>query len=74
MTTKRRFFYHYNKPYSQKMGETYWSVHFKDVCYFVKGIDCRVPTQSKNQKIQPRAIMIGFANKVELQNSIAIIS
>ncbi len=64
MTTKRRFFYHYNKPLSQKLGEVIWSVHFKDTCYFTRKIECWVPCESKSNRTQPYATMIGFADQV----------
>ncbi len=64
MTTKRRFFYHYNKPLTQQLGIVIWSVHFKNTCYFVKGFTCNVPSESKANKCQPYATMIGFANEV----------
>lgn len=70
MTTKRRFFYHYNKPLSQQLGEVIWSVHFKDTCYFVKKFVCKVPSESKINKRQPYATMIGFASDVVAMNKV----
>lgn len=67
MTTKRRFLYHYNKPLSQQLGEVIWSVHFKNTCYFTRKIKCTVESESKANKRQPYATMIGLAEGVYLE-------
>jgi len=74
MKTKRRFFFHYNKPLSKQKGYVIWSVHFKDTCYYVKEIKCKVPCESKVNKRQLYAVMIGFANNVAVIKNTAIIT
>ncbi len=64
MNRKYRFFLHYNKPLSKQKGEHYWSVHWRNKCYFVKNVVCHVPTNSKTNKRQPYVVMQGFATYV----------
>jgi len=68
-----RFFYHFNKPMTQKTGEVIWSVHFRQTCYMVKNIQCQVPTNTKTNRIQPRGVVQGFCKEVIIQNDTAII-
>lgn len=64
MKKKYRFFFHYNKPMSQRTGEKLWSVHYRGTCYIVKSIDCHVNCNSKVNKTQPYVVMQGFADTV----------
>jgi hypothetical protein len=64
---KYRFNYHYFKQKGMM------SVHFKKTCTVVSNIVCKVPCETKWNKIQPRLVMQGFAEKVTIKNNIAII-
>ena len=64
---KYRFFYHYNK----KEGKL--TVHYKKQCHFVDNLICKVPTDSKWNKIQPYLVIQGYATEVKVLNNIAYI-
>lgn len=63
---KFTFFFHYNKPLSQKWGRNILSVHWQGVCQFVEGLHCNVPIATRNRKTQPRCVMTGKATSIEL--------
>lgn len=65
---KWRFFYHY---YKQK-GKM--SIHFKNSCTVVDNIDCRVKCETKWKSTQPRLVMQGWANNVQIKDGVAIIT
>lgn len=67
---KRRFFFHYHKSTG---GAT---VHFRGQCIQCKDIEIIgiKHLESKHNKRQPRWVVRGFADKVEVKNGIAIIS
>lgn len=67
MNRTYRFFYHF---YKQK-GKM--SVHFKGTCTVVEDIICRVPCETKWKSTQPRLVMQGFAEKVDILNKKAYI-
>jgi hypothetical protein len=69
----KRFFFHYNKPASQAQGCTVWSIHYNGSCHLVLEIDCKVPTQSKSNARQPRAVIVGKCDKITIVNERAII-
>ena len=69
-----RFFYHYNKPLSQRIGKTMWSVHFRGTCFFAESIRCNVASESKTRKTQPRAVMQGYASFVMKNKNQILIS
>lgn len=60
------FFFHYNKPLSQKWGKNVLSVHWKGACHFVEGLKCNVPIATRNRKTQPRCVMSGKAKRINL--------
>lgn len=62
----KRFWFHYNKPYSKQHGVDKWSVHYDGICHIVDSIKCYVPTFSRARKKQPRVIMYG--NCVDFRN------
>ena len=66
---KRRFFYHYNKPVSNKEGRNVLTLHYKVKCHLVNRIICEVPTESHDQKAQPRCVIRGWANSVDIYDS-----
>ncbi len=63
----RRVWFHYNKPYSNKMGMAVWTVHWKQKCYQVLNIKCTIPTETHERNSQPHAIVRGMANLVDLK-------
>lgn len=72
MTTKPRvFFFHYNKPTSQRVGKAQISVHYKNTCHIVDNVICNVPTYGHISKRQPRFVMKGKAQKLVIENNIA---
>lgn len=64
---KYRFFYHFNKH------EVKMTVHWKNQCIVVDNVKCYVPCETKWNKRQPRLVMQGFAEYVEIRDNIAII-
>ncbi len=70
MAKKYRFFFHYHR---QKGGA---SVHFRGKCIQVddvRGVGIR-DFESKHRNRQPHWVVQGFAEKVEVEKGIAIIS
>ena len=59
-----RFWYHYNKPLSKRMGRPTMTVHFKDRCIYADNIICHVPTETHQRKRQPHMVVRGFAKTV----------
>ena len=68
------FFFHYNKPASKSAGRPQLSVHYRDQCLIVDGVVCSVPIASRNRKTQPRCVMAGRAESVQVNGGIAHIS
>lgn len=62
---KRRFFYHW---FRQK---NCWSVHFAGACHAVEHIHCYAVCETKRRKIQPKAVMQGWASSVRIKNGVA---
>jgi hypothetical protein len=67
----KTFYFHYNKPSSQRTGKTQVSVHFNNTCHIVDNVICEVPTTGKISKRQPRFVMKGKAKKLTIKNKIA---
>lgn len=67
----KKFWFHYNKPKTLKNKKVTMTVHYDKKCYFVHGIDCMVPTNSKIRKEQPVFVMEGKCNKFIINNDIA---
>ena len=59
-----RFWYHYNKPLSKRMGRPTMTVHFKDSCINGHKIICHPSTETHERKAQPRMVVRGFAKTV----------
>lgn len=70
----RVFWYHYNKPASLAAGRNRWSVHYLGRCYVVDDLDIRVPARSRARKRQPRAVMCGRCNQLQVTKGVAVIS
>lgn len=67
----RSFFFHYNKPASQRSGKQQISVHYKNTCFIVDNVICEVPSQGRLRNTQPRFVMAGKCNDVTIKNNIA---
>lgn len=70
---KKTFWFHYNKPYSRQYGVDKWTVHYDKKCLIVDSIKCYVPTFSRNRKKQPKVVMHGKANSLEILDGCVII-
>jgi len=64
----KRFFYHYNKVKHSMI------VHFSNQCIPVHDVKCMVPCESKWRTRQPRLVMQGFCNNVQVKDGVAIIA
>jgi hypothetical protein len=64
----KRFFFHFNRPASQKAGTPKMSVHWDNSCQIVDKVVCAAPTQSKINKHQPRVVMQGTTTTVNIVN------
>lgn len=69
----RSFWFHYNKPQSQKHKQVIWTVHFGGKCLLVNDIICQVPVSSRSRTRQPFAVMAGRCRDVFVQNKIATV-
>lgn len=69
----RSFFFHFNKPATQKAKKIQVSVHYDKTCYIVDNVVCKVPTQGKLRKRQPRFVMSGKCKEFKIENGVAII-
>ena len=69
----RRFSYHYNKPESNRQGRSVLTIHWHGKCHLVNSLVCNVPTETHENKQQPRCIVRGWANTVEFRGGTAII-
>lgn len=70
----QKFWFHYNKPESRKLGKNVLTIHFNNVCHFVTGLICNVPIATHNRKAQPRCVMTGSANNIIINDGVAVIS
>lgn len=70
----KSFFFHYNKPASQRIGSPKISVHYDHVCHIVDNIVCDVPTLGKINKRQPIFVMKGKCKSFKVKKGIAYIS
>ena len=72
-TMARVFFFHYNKPASQKAKKPVISVHWQGKCHLCDNVDIHVPTFGRIRKRQPYFIMVG-RGVVHIENGIAVIT
>lgn len=70
----KSFFFHFNKPATQRTGKPQVSVHYDKVCHIVDNVVCSVPTEGKINKRQPRFVMRGKCNKFIIKKGIGYIS
>ena len=59
---KKRFFFHFRKS----TGEL--TLHWNNQCIPVKNIVCQVPLETKWNTSQPKVVLRGFAQTVEIDN------
>jgi hypothetical protein len=69
-----RFFYHFNKPLTQRRKDIWWTIHYQNQCVPIKGFDCLVATHDRKRKKQPLAVVWGDASSIVIQNNRAIIT
>lgn len=70
----KTFYYHYNKPLSQKSGIPIISIHYSGKCIFVEGIKINVSTYSYNRKAQPRLVIKGRCREIKIEENVAFIN
>lgn len=64
---KYRFFYHYYRQYNCM------SVHYRGKCYRTKDVICKVETETKWNKRQPRLVERGWATSIDIQQDKIVI-
>ena len=69
----RSFFFHFNKPASQRRGRPTISVHWKGACHLVNNVVVGVPTQGRVRDRQPRFVMAGKAKSFVVRNGVGVI-
>jgi len=62
-----RFWFHYNKPMSRKIGMAVWTVHWRGKCYQALNIKCNTITETHEKSRQPHAVVRGMAHTLELR-------
>lgn len=60
------FFFHYNKPMSRKFGRNKLTVHRQGVCHLVDEIQCKVETNTKDNKKQPHCVITGKSKNFKI--------
>lgn len=75
-TRATKFFYHYNKPQSQRAGTPKLSFHYKGVCHIVDGVSISVPTKTEVRKTQPRIVVVGYAKieDVDISDGVVVVN
>lgn len=58
------FWFHYNKPETQRRGKVTLSLHYKGQCHLIDNIECFVTVAGRIRKDQPRFVMAGRAHMV----------
>jgi len=65
------FWFHYNKQMSKKHNKTILTLHYKKTCHYIENIIINVPTWGHFKKDQPRFVIKGNANNIEIIDGIA---
>jgi hypothetical protein len=73
-TTKKAFWFHYNKPESRRVGKPQITLHVSGMCIILDNVDCRVPVKGRIRKTQPHWVMAGKTKDIQIQNNIATIN
>lgn len=63
MSRKKRFFFHFRKS----TGDL--TLHWNRTCIPVKNIDCRVPVETKWNSQQPKVVLRGWAEEIQIDSS-----
>jgi hypothetical protein len=69
MDREYSFFFHYNKPASAQHGSPVFTVHYRDTCYLVEHVECKVPVYTRVRSTQPRAVVAGKAKSLVYKES-----
>lgn len=70
----RSFYFHYNKPATQRAGKIQVSIHIDKKCHIVDNVVCDVSTKGHLKKTQARFVMRGKCNDFEIKDNIAFLS
>lgn len=71
----KSFFFHFNKPASQKAGKPQITLHASGKCLVVDNVVCNVPVAGRLRKEQPRFVMAGKAANIVIdQDNVATLS
>ena len=70
----RVFFFHYNKPSSQRAKKPQISIHYKDTCHIVDNLTCNCKVHGHIGKRQPYFVMKGNTTRLEIVQGYATIS
>jgi hypothetical protein len=68
------FYFHFNKPATQRAGKVQVSLHYQGTCYILDNIECNVPVRGRVRKTQPRFVMAGKAETVKIKKGVAVIA
>jgi hypothetical protein len=68
-----RFWFHYNKPASKKVGRPQITIHFNKQCCIVDNLVCNVKTFGRTKNQQPYFVIAGDADTIEIKKKIAYI-
>jgi hypothetical protein len=72
MSKAAAFWFHYNKPETQRRGHPVMTVHYRGACHMVRAVSCEVPVATRERTIQPRVVMAGRGS-VEIVDGTAYI-
>jgi hypothetical protein len=72
---KYRYFFHYNKPLSRKLGKQMITLHFKNKCHFLEGdkFICKTECEGKVNPTQPVFVMQGFCEDFIIEDGIGYV-
>lgn len=65
--SKKTFWFHYNRPASEKAGRVVCTVHYDGQTFDVDNVVCEVPIQGETRAIQPTFVMVGQASRMVIQ-------
>lgn len=71
---KRAFFFHYNKPATQRAGKPQITVHYAGVCHILDNICCSAKISGRIRKRQPRYVMAGLCESFKIRGRVAYVS
>jgi hypothetical protein len=70
-----RFWFHYNRQASAAAGAPRLSLHYRGRCHLVSSLDVRCRTWSRARTQQPRLVICGDAERIEIgEDGAAIIT